>query len=65
MGRAELEDLQGALYCLRSAIEDVERDLEADRSAVAVSDALRWLLDNARPLAALWLEPRQSAAGGS
>jgi hypothetical protein len=56
--RQTLEDLQSALYCLQAAIDDVDRDLAEDTSARAKSDALRWLLDNARPLADSWIEPR-------
>ena len=51
-----LEDLQSALYCLQAAIEDVDRDLVADPADVA--GPLRWLLENVRPLAACWIEPR-------
>ena len=56
--RTTLEELQGALYCLQAAIEDVERDLAASSEPADVAEALRWLLDNARPAAALWVEPR-------
>ena len=59
--RQSLEDLQSALYCLQAAIEDVARDLEASRTARDVDDALRWLLDNARPLAAAWIEPKATS----
>ena len=56
--RQALEEFQSALYCLQAAIEDVNRDLAEDDSPAARSDALRWLLDNARPLAEVWIEPR-------
>jgi hypothetical protein len=56
--RAALDELQGALYCLQAAIEDVDRDLTGRPSAKEVSEALRWLLDNARPLSGMWIEPR-------
>ncbi|MGI8936654.1 MAG: hypothetical protein ACR2JF_00305 [Iamia sp.] len=57
--REALEDLQGALYCLQAALEDVGRDLdEADDDPAEVRRALDWLIDNARPAAALWIEPR-------
>ena len=56
--RGRLEDLQGALYCLQAAIEDVDRDLADKPSAAEISEALGWLLDNARPVAASWIEPR-------
>lgn len=57
-----LEELQGALYCLQAAVEDVDRDLAGEHDATDVADALRWLLDNARPLVELWIEPRTTAA---
>ncbi|MCB1040044.1 MAG: hypothetical protein KDA94_11045 [Acidimicrobiales bacterium] len=56
--RSQLEAIQGALYCLQAAIEDVDQDLEGSPSAREVHDALRWLLDNARPAAGLWIEPK-------
>ena len=60
--RDKLEELQGALYCLQAAIEDVDRDLAVGRpSAAEVREALEWLLVNARPAAACWVEPRTSS----
>ena len=56
--RAELEELQGALYCLQAAIEDVDADLSESPSAAEVRSILDWLLDNARPAAARWVEAR-------
>ena len=56
--RLQLEELQGALYCLQAAIEDVDGDLDGSPSAAEVRTALTWLLDNARPLAATWIEPK-------
>jgi hypothetical protein len=61
VGRPALEELQGALYCLQAAIEDVDRDLAESAEPNDFADALRWLLDNARPLAELWIEPRTAA----
>lgn len=58
--RQRLEELQGALYCLQAAIEDTDRDLEQTLSARETREALDWLLDNARPLAESWIEPRTS-----
>ncbi len=59
--RQALEALQGALYCLQAAIEDVEGDLAAAADDPAeVRRALDWLLENARPAAAQWIEPRTS-----
>lgn len=64
VGRPQLDELASALYCLQTALEDVDRDLAAAGDDPAeVRLALGWLLDNARPLAGLWLEPR--AAGGT
>lgn len=56
--RQQLEDLQGALYCLQAAIEDVDADVAGSPSPREVRSALGWLLDNARPAAALWIEPK-------
>lgn len=59
--RQAVEELQGALYCLQAAIEDVDADLEAAHDDPdEVRRALAWLLDNARPLATSWIEPRTS-----
>lgn len=58
--RERLEELQGALYCLQAAIEDTDRDLVGEPSPREVGEALHWLLDNARPLAETWIEPRTS-----
>src|SRR4051794_32509750 len=60
VARGALEELLGRLYCLQAAVEDVERDLASDRSARALRDAFRWLLDNAKPLAEVWLEPKMA-----
>lgn len=60
--REKLEELQGVLYCLQAAIEDVERDLAAGTpSGTEVREALEWLLVNARPAAACWVEPRTTS----
>jgi hypothetical protein len=57
--RQALEELQGALYCLQAAVEDVDADLAAAGDDPGeVRRALAWLLDNARPLATVWIEPR-------
>jgi hypothetical protein len=63
--RLQLEELQGALYCLQAAIEDVDGDLEGKPAASEVRSALGWLLDNARPLAAMWIEPKADLGSGS
>lgn len=62
IGRQQLEELQGALYCLQAAIEDVDGDLAGDPSPREVRSALDWLLDNARPAAAIWVEPKAEAS---
>jgi hypothetical protein len=58
VSRDALDDLQSRLYCLQAALEDVDRDLEASSEPADIADALRWVLDNARPLADTWIEPR-------
>lgn len=52
IARAELDVLHDELYVLACAVEDVERDLAATRrpSVADLTDAVRWLLDAARPL---------------
>src|SRR3954466_14091191 len=54
--RTKLQELQGALYCLQAAIEDVDADLADSPTPADVQSALSWLLDNARPAAAFWIE---------
>jgi hypothetical protein len=49
VGREQLEDLQGRLYCLQAALEDVDRDLARSREAEDVAEALAWLTAHARP----------------
>ena len=63
VSRETLDELQSRLYCLQAALEDVGRDLEAlDRTgaddATELRQILAWLVDNAEPAAALWIEPR-------
>ena len=66
VSRAALEDFQSRLYCLQAAIEDVDRDLEqsvahnrrGEAEPQDLAEALAWLLENARPVAELWIEPR-------
>jgi hypothetical protein len=62
VSRADLEELQSRLYSLQAAIEDVDGDLAASSDPSSVADALGWLLENARPLAQLWIEPRVGQA---
>ena len=56
--RVALEELQDAVYCLQAAIEDVERDLRAASTKGDLQDAVRWLLENSRPVVDTRLEPR-------
>ena len=66
VSREALEDLQGALYCLQAALEDVDGDLaDAGDDPAEVARSLGWLLDNARPLAEVWIAPRTTAEGPS
>jgi hypothetical protein len=51
VARQSLDDLRDRIYVLEAAIEDVERDLAAgDPSEQELQDAVRWLLEAARPL---------------
>jgi hypothetical protein len=63
ISRTALDELQSRLYCLQAAIEDVDRDLSQSAEADDVDEAFRWLLENARPVAALWIEPRVAQDG--
>ncbi|CAN5231437.1 hypothetical protein BH20ACT3_BH20ACT3_01350 [soil metagenome] len=56
--RVRLDELQSALYCRDAAIEDVERDIAGRPTSRELREALDWLLANARPAAACWVEPR-------
>ena len=66
VSREAIEELQSRLYCLQAAIEDVDRDLAQSVAhsrtggvdPADLAEALTWLLENARPVAALWIEPR-------
>jgi hypothetical protein len=64
VSRPALDELQGRLYCLQAALEDVERDLAAMDRIGSEDDAgelrqiLAWLVENAGPAADLWIEPR-------
>ena len=62
VSRPALEELQSRLYCLQAAIEDVDRDLATSAEPADVAEAFAWLMENARPVAELWLEPRAGAA---
>jgi hypothetical protein len=58
VSRERLEDLQGRLYGLQAALEDVDRDLADSDDPDDVREALAWLRENAEPLRTLWIEPR-------
>jgi hypothetical protein len=58
VSRERLEDLQGRLYALQAALEDIDRDLADSDDADDISEALAWLRENAEPLRSLWIEPR-------
>ena len=58
VSRERLEDLQGRLYVLQAALEDVDRDLARSSEPADVAEALAWLQENAAPVAELWIEPR-------
>jgi hypothetical protein len=58
VSRERLEDLQGRLYALQAALEDVDRDLAGSPDPADVAEALAWLRENAEPLRAIWIEPR-------
>jgi hypothetical protein len=66
VARDELDELQSRLYCLQAALEDVERDLARSAEPDDVREAFEWLVENARPAAEVWIEPRTSSpAAGS
>ncbi len=65
VSRDVLEDLQGRLYCLQAALEDVERDLAESSEPDDVALALRWLTENAKPVAEVWVEPRTADLAGN
>jgi hypothetical protein len=62
VSRTDLDELQSRLYCLQAAIEDVDRDLAESAEPEDVAAALGWLLEHARPLAEVWIEPRVDGA---
>jgi hypothetical protein len=64
VSRTALDELQSRLYCLQAAIEDVDRDLATAAEPDDVAEAFGWLMENARPVAALWIEPRSGEPAG-
>lgn len=61
ISRHELEELQGHLYGLQAALEDVDGDMaQAIQAGLEPDyrDAYEWLYASAQPLRATWIEPR-------
>lgn len=61
ISRRHLEELQGHLYGLQTALEDVEGDLERAQKAGLqpdYRDAFNWLFESAQQLRSAWIEPR-------
>ena len=61
VSREQLEELQGLLYCLQAALEDVDRDLSRSSEPNDVAEAFAWLRENAAPVAQIWIEPRTAS----
>ncbi|MGZ4681929.1 MAG: hypothetical protein ACXV8G_05675 [Acidimicrobiales bacterium] len=62
VSRTDLEELQSRLYCLQAALEDVDRDLAVSDGPDDVREAFTWLVENARPVASVWIEPRGASS---
>jgi hypothetical protein len=58
ISKAALEELQGMLYGLQTALEDVDRDLSAPRDEQAYREAFNWLRGACEPLGKYWIEPK-------
>ncbi|NOY54844.1 MAG: hypothetical protein GXP34_02560 [Actinobacteria bacterium] len=64
VSRGDLEELQGLLYGLETALEDVAGDLDgAGADGAAYREAFEWLRTAAEPLAAFWMEPKAAHSG--
>ncbi len=53
VARASLDELRDTIYVLQCALEDLDRDFPkgtANATAVELRDALRWVVDAARPV---------------
>lgn len=50
VARSELDSLRDELYVLACAVQDVDRDLATATTVGDYREAVRWLLDAARPL---------------
>jgi hypothetical protein len=55
--RAQLEELQGSLYCLQAAFDDVERDTAGRPTRADLLEGIAWLRTNAEPLRDWWFTP--------
>lgn len=53
VARRTLSHLDDLVYVLACAVQDVERDLDGEHDADDVARSLDWVLEAARPLAAL------------
>ena len=58
ISKAALEELQGLLYGLQTALEDVDGDLSVGDTDRAYREAFDWLRRACIPLAGYWIEPR-------
>lgn len=61
ISRRALEELQGHVYGLQAALEDVDGDIEQAQQAgldVDYREAFEWLYASAQPLRSAWIEPR-------
>jgi hypothetical protein len=61
ISRRDLEAMQGHLYGLQAALEDVDADLDQSKQRGVEPDyreAYQWLYASAQPLRTLWIEPR-------
>ncbi|HDH25923.1 MAG TPA: hypothetical protein ENH00_07005 [Actinobacteria bacterium] len=63
VSRRDLEELQGLLYGLETALEDVAGDLAAGSDGDAYREAFEWLRATAEPLAVFWMEPKAAHIG--
>lgn len=57
VARRQLDELRDHLYVLEAAIEDVDRDMGDAESGTEAQESLDWLLEAARPLIRLQLDP--------
>jgi hypothetical protein len=59
MAREELNEVHDAIYVLSCAVQDVQRDLAANKqpNAKELKDMLQWILECAEPIGSLRLRP--------